>query len=118
MKMMKCLAAAMLMVGVAAWSGCSKGSKDNTPAGGTVQVNGVAVAMPQLQQSLLASKDPTVQAGAGKLAYNMRYANYAGVQDELTKLAANPSLTDDQKKLVATVQDQIKQAEAAKQAAQ
>jgi hypothetical protein len=107
MKTMKWLMVTVLMAGMLALVGCGKGK--SSAQGNEPEINGVKVAMPQLQQSLIASKDPEIQASAGKLAYGLRYGQYPAVQQELAKLAANPNLTADQKKLVATVDEQMKQ---------
>jgi hypothetical protein len=108
MKMTKWIVA-MLMAGVLAFAGCSKTAK--VPE--TVDVNGVKVAMPALQQSLTASTDKDIQGSIAQMAYGLRYRNYPAVQAELVKLAANPSLSEAPKKLVATVDEQMKQVVAA-----
>ena len=96
---------AVLVAGVLALTGCSKSSKMPD----SIDVEGVKVSMPELQKSLSTSADKDVQASVGKVGYALRYRDYPGLQAELAKLAANPNLSDAQKKLVATVQDQVKQ---------
>jgi phage tail protein X len=104
MKMTKWLTV-LVMAGVLALAGCSKAPS----AQQDVEVNGVKVSLPALQQSLSTSTDKDVQSSQGQMAYGLRYRNYAQVQAELAKLAANPTLTDAQKKLVAKVDEQMKQ---------
>ncbi len=96
----------MFMAGMLALVGCSKAP----PPQETVDVNGVKVAMPALQKALSASTDKDIQNNLGTMVFGLRYRDYAGVQSSLAKLAANPSLSEEQKKLVAQVDDQLKQA--------
>lgn len=97
--------AVMLVAGVLTLAGCSKPPK----VADEVEVNGVKVAMPALQKSLSPSTDKDVQNSLGKVGVAFRYRDYGIVQAGLTQLAANPALTAEQKKLVAQVDEQVKQ---------
>jgi hypothetical protein len=105
MKMTKWILAA-LMTATLAVAGCSKAPTIPDE----IDINGVKVAMPKLQRVVGASKDAEVQNSIGKLNFGFRYRDFAAVQAELAKLAANPALTDEQKKIVAQVDEQLKQA--------
>lgn len=98
---------AVLVAGLFAVGGCNRTPKPPK----TVQINGVDVAMPQLQEALNTNTTPEVQSSLNKVSYGMRYRDTPTVLAELDKLANNPALTDAQKKLVAEVTEQVKQAQ-------
>jgi hypothetical protein len=98
---------AVLAAGMFAAGGCNR-----TPAPPKVtNVNGVAVAMPELVQSLNTNTAPEIRQSITKMAYGLRYRDMPSVLAELDKLASSPALTDAQKKLVAEVTEQVKQAQ-------
>jgi hypothetical protein len=70
----------------------------------------------QLQAALAtASPDARSNFNVG-VNYNVRYENYAKADAALQQIASDPSLNDQQKKLVSDVSDLVKQAAAAKPA--
>jgi hypothetical protein len=99
----------LLFTAALALVSCSKAP----PPQKTQKINGVDVAMPELQQVLLDNKDKDVQNGLGQIAFGLRYGDLPAAQKALDALAANPTLNDAAKKLVAQVADQLKQAASA-----
>ena len=56
---------------------------------------------------------PDISPSVEKIAFGMRYGDYNAALAELDKLAANPSLTPDQKKAVADATEAVKKSQAA-----
>ena len=98
----------VLVAAVVGLAGCSKTAK----LAKTQKVNGVDVAFPELMQSLIDNKDKDVQKALGNLAFGLRYGDLSAVQKDLDSLANNATVNDAQKKLVATVSEQVKTAAA------
>ncbi len=90
----------MLCAGVLALAGCSK----KEPAKPTV--GGVDVA--KLQEAF-ATASPELQQAASEVRMGIRYGDYSRAFTALTKLGSAPGLTDDQKKIVGEVTEQVKQ---------
>ncbi len=86
--------------------GCGKSSKPPPPP---VTANGTAVDLPNLGQALV-SAPVEVKTVLSDVQFAMRYADYPRALAGLNKIAGNPSLTEDQKKSVNTVIEQVKQA--------
>src|ERR1041385_7426039 len=85
-------------------AGCKK--KD---AGlGPVDVSGVKVDMPKLQQTFADAK-PELMAPMNETSSNLRYGFYDKAVASLEKLAAMPDLNAQQKKVVNEVLEQMKQ---------
>ena len=59
------------------------------------------------------SPGPDFSPSIEKVAFGMRYGDYNAALAELDKLAANPSLTPDQKKAVANAAEAVKKSQAA-----
>ena len=81
--------------------------------------SGSASVDPSPVEKSFASADDTVKAAATKAVDAVKSADYNAAMAELLKLAADPKLTDSQKKAVAGVLDQLKSAvaESGKEAA-
>jgi hypothetical protein len=96
---LSCLLGALL-----ACAGC--GNKEQTPSAN--QISGVQVDMPKLGSTFEAAspelRSPIIEAGS-----NLRYGQYAKALASLSPLTNNASLTDQQKKVLNEVIDQIKQ---------
>ena len=84
-------------------AGCSK--SDKTPA--TAEVNGVTVDLPKLNEAF-AEADPEVKRTATEVGFNLRYGKYEDSLMALDKLANDPKVNENQKKIVATVIEQVK----------
>lgn len=81
--------------------------------------SGSASVDPSPVEKSFAGAEDTVKATATKAVNAVKSADYNAAMSELLKLAADPKLTDSQKKAVAEVLDQLKAAvaEAGKEAA-
>ncbi len=73
--------------------------------------HGVKVDWPKLDTDF-ADTDPEVQNAAYMAKRHIRYQRFADALVELEKLSSNPKLTEAQKKLVADLLEQTKQAAA------
>jgi len=87
-------------------SGCSKKEQAPPPAAR----DGVAIDTLKLQNAFPPTSSPEVIASVRAVRSGVRYGNYIDALMALDKLAADPSLTEPQKKLVADVSEQVKQA--------
>jgi hypothetical protein len=103
------MAAGLLVVGGA---GCNKGAD---PAKGPVKQNGVAIDSRKLQTELASNPSESLRKDMQKFAFGLRYHNYVDALVALDKVAAEPTLTEAQKKLVAEVAEQVKAAANAKE---
>jgi hypothetical protein len=93
----------ILTVGVLALAGCSKSDKGPPPRQpGRVDLS-------QLQQQF-PNPTPEVAACLDKVRFACRYRTFDTAQPELEKLAQLPNLTEQQKKAVEDVVEQIKTA--------
>ncbi len=96
----------LLAVSLAALSGCKKSEQSVAP---NTEYNGVKVDWPKLETGF-ANSDPEVQKAASLAVRHIRYSLFPEALGVLEMLAANPKLTEAQKKLVADVAEQTKQA--------
>ena len=64
--------------------------------------------MPRLQQAFV-SASPELRDAVTKVAFSFRYGQNEQAVEQLDKIAADPALTADQKKVVSEVMDQLKQ---------
>ena len=95
---------AILVAALAAAPGCGK---NQTTTSVTAQ-NGTKVDMPKLQQAFV-SASPELRDAVTKVAFSFRYGQNEEAVAQLEKIAADPALTDDQKKVVNDVIGQLKQ---------
>jgi len=100
------VAFALLAVCLVAVAGCRK--SDQYVATNT-QFNGVKVDWPKLETEF-ASGDQEFQAAASLTVRHIRYSQFPEALGDLDGLMANPKLTEAQKKLVAELAEQTKQA--------
>src|SRR5947208_1194312 len=84
--------------------GCKK-SDSNTGATNVSALGIIRKAFP--------NPGPDVAPSVEKIAFGMRYGDHNAALAELDKLAANPSLTPDQKKAVADATEAVKKSQAA-----
>ena len=103
------LAVAGLLFTVGA--GCKKAEQAPPP----VQQNGVTIDAHKLQAEFASSTSPEVRQNLQKFTMSLRYKSYMDAMMALDKIAADPSLTEPQKKLAADVMEQLKQANNAKE---
>lgn len=89
--------------GLGLFSGCKKASE--LPPGAPVPhaINATAF------RPAFASASPEIKAQVDQVMMDVQGSLYTDALNELAKLAANPSLTDAQKKTVADLADQVKQ---------
>ena len=87
---------------------CYVGCKKKEPALAPYEISGVKVDMPKLQQTFADAK-PELQGPLNETSSNVRYGFYDKAVQSLEKLAAAPDLTDQQKKVVNDVIEQMKQ---------
>lgn len=95
----------VLVAGVLAVAGCGK----EKPKAQPITAEGVTVDLPKLQMAF-ATAAPDLQTSVSEVRMGLRYGDYPRALAGLDKLANAPSLTADQKKIVADVTEQIKQA--------
>ncbi len=84
--------------------GCSKPAQ----TGQQMDINGVKVDLPKLQQTFVAER-PDLQPNVSRTTMAIRYGQYDQALAELEKLAAAANLTDPQKKLISDLTEQVKQ---------
>ena len=94
------------LAGLMALTGCNKTA--NTAAKGPV-IRGVLVETPRLQQAFAGNTTPEVQNVLGRVQMGIRYGDFQTAVAELEKLAANPALSEPQKKAATDVAEQLKQ---------
>jgi hypothetical protein len=83
--------------------GCSKA--DKTPP--APEVNGVTVDIPKLSEAF-ANSSQEVRTTVTQVGFNVRYTKYEDALMSLDKLLSDPATTEDQKKIVNQVIDQVK----------
>ena len=91
-----------LLAGVLALVGCGK----EKPKAQVME--GVTVDVPKLREAF-ATAGPDLQASVSEVAMGLRYDDYPRVFAALAKLDSAPGLTEPQKKIVATVTEEVKQ---------
>jgi hypothetical protein len=99
-----CISAA-LVIGLLAGAGCKKAEDQPGP---TPVYYGVKVDLPKLDKAFT-NANPDVQTSATLVKRFLRYAQLPQARAELDKLAANPTLTETQKKVVSDLTEQTKQ---------
>lgn len=108
MKLMKLVVGLMLAFGMLGLTGCKKKSGTTGPDLPPMEVEGVKVELPKLVNALnTANQDAQSSARNVQLAF--RYRQFEKALMEMDKLSSDTTLTDDQKKLVAEVLEQVKQ---------
>ena len=92
----------VLMAGMLAVVGCGKSSKPQAP---------VVAPVADVSKLYEAFPSPSAEAKASldKVRFAVRYRQYDAALAELEKLAQIPDLTDDQKKVISTKTEQVKQ---------
>src|SRR5947209_4189494 len=85
--------------------GCGKKQQATPPA---YEVSGVKVDIPKLQQAFASASDD-LKSEVNQMGSFIRYGQYINVLASLDKLANNPALSDDQKKVVNEVIEQVRQ---------
>ena len=93
----------VLAAGLLVLTGCKKQQAPPPPSFG-----GVTIDMPKFNAAF-ANAGPELQSDVTMVGFGVRYGDPVKSLMALDKLANNPSLTEDQKKVVATVTEQIKQ---------
>jgi hypothetical protein len=91
-------AASLLVV-----AGCGK--SDKTPM--APQLKGVTVDIPKLTEAF-ANSSQDLRSTATQVGFNIRYGKYEEALMALDKLASDPAVTEDQKKVVNTLIEQAK----------
>jgi hypothetical protein len=87
--------------------GCKKtAAQSDNP---TLDVNGVKVELPRLQKTLASSTSQDVQNNVSQVVFGLRYGDYTKALMALDKLSSDPSLNEQQKKVVADVIEEMKQ---------
>jgi hypothetical protein len=97
---------ALLVICLVSFASCKKSDQAVAP---DTEYNGVKVEWPRLQAEF-ANSDPDLQKTASGAVRSIRYSLFPEALGALESLAANPKLTEAQKKLVADVTEQAKQA--------
>lgn len=97
-----CFLAACMLI----FSGCGK--KQTALQLTPVDISGVKVDMPRLQEAFIASP-ANISAQVTELLSTIRYGQYAKAVAALENLGTVPELTEPQKKVVSEVSEQMKQ---------
>jgi len=93
----------IVVAGLLAFAGCGKSEKPSTQAGPP------AMDVMKLRQAFQ-NPTPDQQQCVSKVAQGIRYRMYPTALENLTKLSADSSLTDAQKKIVNDMLEAVKQA--------
>ncbi len=109
MKSSRPVISALLLV-LLGLAGCGKPKPTSLPP---ATANGATLDMQALAQALASSPSPEVKAAFGDFYSQLRYSQYGQANADLDKIAADPSLTEAQKKAVADAKEQLKQMAAA-----
>jgi outer membrane protein assembly factor BamE (lipoprotein component of BamABCDE complex) len=88
---------------ILAATGCSKSDKTSIAP----QMNGVTVDIPKLDQSFV-NASPELRSTEAQVGVNIRYGKYEDALMVLDKLANDPNVTEDQKKVVNELIDATK----------
>ncbi|HWY74436.1 MAG TPA: hypothetical protein VN281_02405 [Verrucomicrobiae bacterium] len=97
---------ALVLIASLGLTGCGKSNSSSPPP---PTANGATLDVGKLLQTLASSTSPDVKKGSTDLYLAMRYSDYDKAGAALEKIAADPSLTDVQKKAVSEAQEQVKQ---------
>jgi hypothetical protein len=92
----------VLMAGVLALAGCGKSNKQPARTPGVPNVSDLLQAFPNPSQDVTTSLD--------KIRFASRYGQWEQALVELDKLSNMPNLTDEQKKAINDVIEQVKEA--------
>ena len=103
------VAATILATFLPAGSGCKKAE----PPPDYRIVNGVRVDMPKLEALFASSTSDSAKKQLFEVDQNFRYGDYPKAAAALEELATNPDVTEDQKKVIADVLEQLKKVMAA-----
>jgi hypothetical protein len=95
------------MAGLSLLAGCSKPAEKTQPG---IDLYGVKVDVPRLQALLAGETNPEVRTNLAQVQFGIRYGDWQKAMTALERIAAVPSLTDPQRKVVNDVMGQIKQA--------
>ena len=107
MKIIRWLVAALMFSSfIPAGSGCKKPE----PPPDYKIVNGVRVDMPKLEGLFASSTSETIKKQLFDVDQNFRYGDYPKTMAALEDLSNNPDVTEDQKKTITDVLDQLKKA--------
>jgi hypothetical protein len=111
MKKLTCLFA-LLILGILTSTGCKKGGGGgDQPQLAVLEINGVKVEFGRFQAAF-DSAPQEISGLVGDVRSGIRYRQYNIATEALEKLAADTTLTEDQKKVVTDITEQIKQAAA------
>ena len=94
-----------LAIAFAGLAGCGKGQPPALPP---ATANGTTVDVGTISRSLASSTSPQVKQALADFVMMMRYSQPDKAAADLDKIAADSSLTDDQKKVVSDTQEQVK----------
>ena len=97
---------ALLAICLLSAVGCKRSGQAAPPV---TDFHGAKVDWPKLDAEFVGG-DSALQATASKAKRHIRYERFPEALAELEKLASNPSLTEGQKKVVAELTEQTKQA--------
>jgi|GEM_PF-3310790 len=108
MKINRLLLAVSLVVGSLAFAGCKKSQPvaETMPA---MALEGVQVQLPELLRQVTAAGNPSLQAVLQQVQMSLRYGQYDAALQGLSKISADPSFKDAQKKLAGEVVQQLTQ---------
>ena len=99
--------AVAIMTGALLFAGCGKSRNQQEQGPPPMEMRGVKVDLPKLQQILPADK-PELKAAVSRVTMALRYAQFANAITELEKLST-ADLTEPQKKVVTNVLGQVKE---------
>lgn len=97
--------ALLLAAGALGLVGCNKAPKAPPPP----QIQGVTVDTPKLQAALSTNQTASVQEQMTQFLFGLRYGDYVKALMALDKLTTDPAVTEEQKKVVNEVIEQVKQ---------
>ncbi len=108
MKLTNFVLGIFLAVGLAGLAGCKK-KQAGTIIPPPMTVEGVNVELPKLMALIDAGGNAELQASVRNVQMSLRYRQWDKTLAEMEKLAANPTLNDEQKKAANEVFEQLKQ---------
>jgi hypothetical protein len=108
MKLRNVILGIVIAVGLAGFSGCKKKDAAGTPMA-PMTVEGIKVDLPKLQASVDATGNADLQSGVREVLMSFRYRQYEKALMAMDKLANDPNLNEEQKKIANDVLEQVKQ---------
>lgn len=93
----------LIAAGLLLAAGCGKSNSTQTAP----QWNGVTVDLPKLTEAF-ANSSQELKSTETMVGFNIRYGKYEEALMALDKLVSDPAVTEDQKKVVNTVIEQVK----------